>query len=149
MVACFPGTRAMLWIKTFHVLFVMSWMAGIFYLPRIFVHYSEGRAAGEDVRRLVTMSAKLYGFMTIMAILSLVFGTWLWWQSLMFIGLWWLQVKLIFVAGMVAYHLVCRHYVRRMKAGGAFPPGKALRWFNEVPLVLLIPILYLAIAKIS
>jgi putative membrane protein len=147
MSATVTGAAAMLWIKTFHVLFVMSWMAGIFYLPRIFVHYSEGRAAGEDVRRLVTMSAKLYGFMTIMAILALVFGTWLWHASLLFAGLWWLQAKLVLVAGIVAYHLACRHYVRRMKAGGAFPTGKALRWFNEVPLLLLVPILYLVIAK--
>ena len=147
MAATFTGAPAMLWIKTFHVLFVMSWMAGIFYLPRIFVHFSEGRAAGEDVRRLVIMSAKLYGFMTIMAILSLAFGIWLWHASLMLTGLWWLQAKLAFVAGIVAYHLVCRHYVRRMKAGGEFPAGKALRWFNEIPLLMLVPILYLVIAK--
>ncbi len=58
---------AMLWIKTFHILGVMAWMAGIFYLPRIFVHYREGSDAGEDVRRLVIMAGRLYGFMTLMA----------------------------------------------------------------------------------
>ena len=60
----------MLWIKCFHVLGVMAWMAGIFYLPRIFVHYAEGQAAGEDVRRLVIMAKRLYGFMTLMALVG-------------------------------------------------------------------------------
>ena len=61
----------MLWIKTFHILAMTSWMAGIFYLPRIFVHYVEGREAGQDVARLEIMAGKLYGFMTIMAIFTL------------------------------------------------------------------------------
>ena len=52
----------MLWLKTFHILFVMSWMAGIFYLPRIFVHFVEGKQAGQDVARLAIMGRKLYGF---------------------------------------------------------------------------------------
>ena len=53
----------MLWIKAFHLLFVIAWLAGIFYLPRIFVHYAEGRSRGEDVRRLIVMARRLFGFM--------------------------------------------------------------------------------------
>jgi putative membrane protein len=146
MAATFIGAPAMLWIKTFHVLFVMSWMAGIFYLPRIFVHYSEGRVAGEDVRRLVIMASRLYGFMTIMAILALAFGTWLW-QGYFNADFPWLKLKLLLVLGLIGYHLLCRHYVQRMKAGGAFPGGRALRWLNEVPLLLIVPILALVIIK--
>ena len=68
----------MLWVKVFHILAMTSWMAGIFYLPRIFVHYVEGREAGQDVTRLCIMARKLYGFMTIMAVFTLGLGLWLW-----------------------------------------------------------------------
>ena len=145
-VATLAGTPLMLWIKSFHVLFVMSWMAGIFYLPRIFVHYAEGAAAGEDVRRLVTMARRLYSFMTIMAVLALGLGTWLWlayWGSP---GLW-LQVKLAFVLGLVGYHLLCRRFVGRMASGAPFPSGKSLRWFNEGALALALPIILMAVLK--
>ena len=68
----------MLWVKTFHILFVMSWMAGIFYLPRIFVHFVEAQAAGEQVDRLAIMARKLYVFMTVMMVFALVSGMVLW-----------------------------------------------------------------------
>ena len=135
----------MLWIKSFHVLGVMAWMAGIFYLPRIFVHYAEGRAAGEDVRRLVTMAGRLYGFMTLMALFALGFGVWLW-QAYAYAGLW-LRIKLLLVLGLIAYHLVCRVFVRRMRSGAEFPSGVALRWFNEGALLLAVPIIVLAVVK--
>ena len=135
----------MLWIKCFHVLGVMSWMAGIFYLPRIFVHYAEGRAAGEDVRRLVTMAGRLYGFMTVMAVLALSLGIWLW-QGYGFSGLW-LQVKLLLVMGLIGYHLACRMFVQRLRQGATLPGGVALRLFNEGALLLVVPILILAIVK--
>jgi putative membrane protein len=136
----------MLWIKTFHVLFVMSWMAGIFYLPRIFVHYSEGRAASEDVRRLLIMARRLYGFMTIMAILALGCGVWLW-QGYFAANPLWLQLKMLLVLGLVGYHLLCRRTLQRMQRGGEFPSARALRWFNEGALLLILPILILVIVK--
>jgi protoporphyrinogen IX oxidase len=135
----------MLWIKCFHVLGVMSWMAGIFYLPRIFVHYAEGRAAGEDVRRLVIMAGRLYGFMTVMAVLALSLGIWLW-QGYGFSGLW-LQVKLLLVMGLIGYHLACRMFVQRLRQGATLPGGVALRLFNEGALLLVVPILILAIVR--
>jgi len=136
----------MLWIKSFHVLFVMSWMAGIFYLPRIFVHYAEGAVAGEDVRRLVIMARRLYGFMTIMAVLALALGTWLWLAYYADPGLW-LRVKLVLVLALIGYHLLCRRFVGRMVAGAPMPSGKALRWFNECALALALPIIILAVVK--
>ncbi|MDE2219248.1 MAG: CopD family protein [Gammaproteobacteria bacterium] len=135
----------MLWIKCFHVLAVMSWMAGIFYLPRIFVHYAEGRAAGEDVRRLVTMAGRLYGFMTVMAVFALALGTWLW-QGYGFSGRW-LQLKLLLVMGLIAYHVACRLFVQRLRQGAALPTPLVLRLFNEAALLLVVPILILAIVK--
>ena len=137
--------RSMLWIKCFHVLAVMAWLAGIFYLPRIFVHYAEGRAAGEDVRRLVIMAGRLYGFMTLMALFALGFGVWLW-QAYGYSGLW-LRWKLLFVLGLIGYHLACRVLVQRLRAGTAVPGGRALRWFNEGALLLVVPIVILAIVK--
>jgi len=135
----------MLWIKSFHVLGVMAWMAGIFYLPRIFVHYAEGRTAGEDVRRLVIMAGRLYAFMTLMALFALGFGVWLW-QAYAYAGLW-LRIKLLLVLGLIVYHLLCRVFVQRMRAGMAFPSGLALRWFNEGALLLVVPIIVLAVVK--
>jgi putative membrane protein len=135
----------MLWIKSFHVLGVMAWMAGIFYLPRIFVHYREGSDAGEDVRRLVIMAGRLYGFMTLMALFALGLGLWLW-QAYAYAGLW-LQIKLLLVLGLIGYHLACRVFVRRMRAGAPMPSGVALRWFNEGALLLVVPIVILAVVK--
>jgi len=135
----------MLWIKCFHVLAVMAWMAGIFYLPRIFVHYAEGRAAGEDVRRLVVMAARLYGFMTLMALVALGLGVWLW-QGYGFSGRW-LQIKLLLVVGLIGYHLVCRYFVQRLHGGAAMPRSLVLRLFNEGGLLLVVPILIMAIVK--
>src|SRR6185437_8031343 len=96
----------MLWVKAFHVLAVIAWLAGIFYLPRIFVHYAEGRAKGEDVRRLVVMAGRLFGFMTMMAVVALLLGLWLW-LGFHDDGLW-LMIKLVFVAGLIVYHVACR-----------------------------------------
>jgi len=135
----------MLWVKCFHILGVMAWMAGIFYLPRIFVHYSEGMAAGEDVRRLVIMGARLYGFMTLMALFALGLGIWLW-QAYGYGGLW-LRIKLLLVIGLIAYHLVCRWFVQRMRSGHTLPGGIALRVFNEGALLLVVPILIMAVVK--
>jgi putative membrane protein len=137
----------MLWIKSFHVLADMAWLAGIFYLPRIFVHYAEGSAAGEDVRRLVIMATRLYGFMTLMALIALALGVWLW-QAYAYSGQW-LRWKLLFVLGLIGYHLACRALVQRVRSGAPVPSGRALCWFNEGALLLVVPIVILAIVKPS
>ena len=132
-------------IKALHLIAVIAWLAGLFYLPRIFVHYAEGRAQGEDVRRLVIMARRLYGFMTLMALFAILFG----------LGLWlgfndgggWLQVKLLLVAGLIGYHVMCRVLLRRIISGGPVPTPLALRLFNEAPLFLVVPIVFLAVLK--
>jgi putative membrane protein len=138
----------MLWYKCFHLLFVIAWLAGVFYLPRIFVHYVEGRAAGEDVRRLVTMAGRLHGFMTVMALLALGLGLTLW--SLYadaYLGARWLRVKLLFVLALVIYHLYCRALLLRMCRGEALPGAIVLRLLNEGALLIVVPILILAVVK--
>jgi protoporphyrinogen IX oxidase len=135
----------MLWIKALHVLFVTAWLAGLFYLPRIFVHYEEGRGRGEDVRRLVVMARRLFGFMTIMGTLALGFGLALW------LGFGdtgrWLMVKLVFVVALIGYHLACRALLGRLQRGAPMPSAFALRLFNEATLLLVLPIILLAVVK--
>jgi len=135
----------MLWIKALHLIAVIAWLAGLFYLPRIFVHYAEGRANGEDVRRLVVMAGKLFGFMTVMALIAVALGLWLW------LGYGdsgrWLMLKLPFVLGLIAYHAACRALLGRLRRGAAMPGSLALRLFNEAALLLVVPIILLAVVK--
>ena len=135
----------MLWIKALHLFAVIAWLAGLFYLPRIFVHYTEGLAQGEDVRRLVVMARRLYAFMSIMAVFALLFGLWLW-LGFHDSGLW-LMVKLLFVLALIGYHLACRLLLARMQRGLPMPSSLALRLFNEVALLLVVPIILLAVVK--
>jgi putative membrane protein len=134
------------YLKVFHLLAIISWMAGIFYLPRIFVHYVEGRKAGEDVRRLKVMGRKLYHFASMMAVFALASGTWLW------LAYWrgsgsWIYAKLGMVALLIAYHVTMRLYMKRLQVDGAMPSSTELRWYNELPLLILLPILYFVVAK--
>ena len=135
----------MLWVKALHLFAVIAWLAGLFYLPRIFVHYAEGMAQGEDVRRLVIMAQRLFAFMSIMAAFALLFGLWLW------LGFHdsgrWLMLKLVFVLGLIAYHLACRVLLGRMQRAAPMPSSFALRLFNEATLLLVVPIILLAVVK--
>lgn len=135
----------MLWVKTFHILFMMSWMAGIFYLPRIFVHFVEGQKAGEQVDRLAIMARKLYGFMTVMMILSLISGMALWLVYGFAGG--WLHVKLLFVVLLVVYHFWARNRMKEMQQGRLDHSGIYYRWANEIPLVFTIVILIMVVVK--
>jgi protoporphyrinogen IX oxidase len=135
----------MLWIKALHLIAVIAWLAGLFYLPRIFVHYAEGQARGEDVRRLVIMARRLFGFMTLMAALALLLGLWLW-LGFHDGGLW-LMIKLVLVLALIGYHIACRGLLRRMARGDKMPSGMALRLFNEAALLLVVPIIFLAVLK--
>jgi protoporphyrinogen IX oxidase len=135
----------MLYLKAAHLLFIISWMAGIFYLPRLFVHYVEGRTAGEDVRRLQVMARKLYHFTSMMAVFALGTGIWLM-VGFGFRG-GWLHAKLAMVVLLIAYHISMRVYMKRMQRDAALPSATALRWYNELPLVILAAILYFVVLK--
>lgn len=135
----------MLYVKVFHLLAIISWMAGIFYLPRIFVHYVEGSAAGEDVRRLKIMARRLYHFTSVMAVFSLGTGLWLW-LGYGFRG-GWIHAKLTFVVLLIGYHISARVFMKRMQRDAVMPGATALRWYNELPLLILLPILWLVVLK--
>lgn len=131
--------------KVLHLFFIISWMAGIFYLPRILVHFVEGGAAGEDVRRLKVMGKRLYHFTSMMAVLALASGLWLW---LGFgFGGGWVHAKLAFVVALIGYHISMRVYMKRMQSGGRLPSATTLRWYNELPVFILLPILWLVVFK--
>lgn len=135
----------MLYVKAFHLLAIISWMAGIFYLPRIYVHYVEGQGAGEDVRRLAVMARKLYHFTSMMGVFALASGLWLW-LGYGFAG-GWIHAKLAFVVLLVGYHISMRVLLKRLQRGASLPSSRALRWYNELPLLLLAAILYFVVVK--
>jgi len=135
----------MLWVKTFHILFVMAWMAGLFYLPRIIVHYVEGRAENENVHRLIIMATKLFRFSSLMALLAMGLGIWLW-IGYGFSGNW-LIAKLGFVALLIGYHVQSWRYVTSMQRDHTIHTSVFFRLYNEAALVIVIPILILVVLK--
>lgn len=135
----------MLWFKTFHILFVMAWMAGVFYLPRILVHHVDGKAAGEDTRRLVVMADKLFRFSAIMAVIALATGSVLW----LYYGVTgsWLHAKLGFVVLLIGYQYQTLRYIDMMRRDKLDGSSVFFRIFNEGALVLVIPILIFVVVK--
>ena len=134
----------MLWVKALHIIFVTSWFAGLFYLPRLFVnHAMETNEAA--LARLSLMEHKLYRFMLPLAVLALLFGLWLW----LVYGITgaWLHAKLVLVAGLVAYHLYCGKLMRDFKAGKNNRSHVWYRWFNEAPVIVLFIVVILVVVK--
>jgi putative membrane protein len=134
----------MLWLKAFHIIFVVSWFAGLFYLPRIFVNHAMASEPAE-IARLKLMEGKLYRFMTPLAALALVLGTWLW-LGFDFAG-GWLHAKLALVACLVAYHLYCGRLVKVFAADRNTRSHKFYRLFNEVPVLILTAVTILVVVK--
>ena len=134
-----------LWVKTFHILFVMAWMAGAFYLPRILVHYVEGSSAGEDTRRLVIMAEKLLRFSSVMAFLAILLGLVLWLYYDITGG--WLHAKIFFVGLLIAYQLQTTRYILQIKQAKILKTSLFFRVFNEAGLLLVVPILILVVLK--
>jgi putative membrane protein len=133
------------WTKTFHLLFVIAWMAAVFYLPRILINLVE---AGDDpaVRaRLVLMGRRLYRFGHIMLGLAVVFGLALWFHFGIAGG--WLHAKLLLVALLLAHFIASGRWLKGIDAGRALPSTRALRWFNEAPVLLLLAVVFLVLAK--
>jgi putative membrane protein len=138
----------MLWIKAFHVIFVISWFAGVFYLPRLFVYHALATDSISNDRFKI-MERKLYrGIMTPSAVITILTGAALLaisWSSYAHAG--WLHAKLAFVAAMVAYHVYCGAIIKRFASDSNRRSDRYYRWFNELPLLALIPIVILAVVK--
>src|SRR5512139_391371 len=134
----------MLWIKSFHIIFVVSWFAGLFYLPRIFVNLAMAKEDAER-ERLLLMAHKLYRFVTPIGVLALVFGTWLW-LGYGFAGMW-LNVKLALVVLLAVYHVYCGQLLAQFKQGRNAHGHVWYRWFNEIPVLLLMAVVILVTVK--
>lgn len=138
----------MLWIKAFHIIFMVTWFCGLFYLPRLFVYHS----MADDkvgIERFKIMERKLYyGIMTPGAVLTTFSGIWLLsfnWQ--VYATLSWLQVKLALVVVLWLYHLYCGKLITLFKTDQNKRSHVFYRWFNEFPTILLIAIVILVIVK--
>ena len=135
----------MLWVKAFHIVFMVTWFAGLFYLPRLFVYHAMTEdAAGRE--RFKLMERKLYyGIMAPSAVLTIAFGLWLW------LGYdrtgSWLHAKLALVGILVAYHLWCGKLLNDFKNDRNTRSHVWYRWFNEVPVIILVAVVILAVVK--
>jgi protoporphyrinogen IX oxidase len=140
----------MLWVKSFHVVFVASWFAGLFYLPRIFVNLAmvppESVAERE---RLLLMARKLLRFTTILAVPALALGLWLWlgYGIGRGPGNGWMHAKLAIVVLVIGYHHACARMLGKFIAGQNTRGHVFWRWFNEVPVLLLVGAVILVIVK--
>lgn len=134
----------MLWVKIFHLLFVISWFAGLFYLPRILVNLAMKNDETAHAR-LLLMARKLYRFMTLIAVPALVFGLWLWLGYGISGG--WLHAKLVLVVLLIGYHHACGSLLKKFEQKRNTRSHLWFRWFNEVPVLVLLATLILVVLK--
>jgi putative membrane protein len=140
----------MLWVKSFHIVFVASWFAGLFYLPRIFVNLAmvPSESVAEQAR-LLLMARKLMRFSTLLAVPAVLLGLWLWlgygigWGP----GNGWMHAKLLVVVLALGYHHACGVLLKRFEGGGPTRSHVWFRWFNEVPVLLLLTAVILVVVK--
>jgi len=141
----------MLWIKAFHIVFVASWFAGLFYLPRIFVNLAMIEAGSlAEQERLLLMARKLMRFTTLLMVPAVVLGVLLWLYygiGLSGPGNGWMHAKFTLVLLVLGYHHVCGKLLRQFEAHANQRSHVWYRWFNEVPVVLLILIVILVVVK--
>jgi protoporphyrinogen IX oxidase len=137
----------MLWVKSLHIVFVTSWFAGLFYFPRILVNLAMVPASGAERDRLLLMGRKLYRFMTPIGALALVFGLWLLGEWQIGMGAGWMNVKLALVLVLVGYHIWCGYLLRAFNAGRNHRSHVWFRWFNELPVLVLLAVVILVVVK--
>ncbi len=134
----------MLTVKALHIIFVVSWFAGLFYLPRIFVNHAMVKdKATQD--RLALMERKLYGFVTPIGLIAVSLGLYLWFGYGFAGG--WLHVKTTLVVFLIAYHLYCGKLMRDFAAGRNTHSHVWYRVFNEVPVLILLVVVFLTVLK--
>lgn len=141
----------MLWIKTLHILFVTSWFAGLFYLPRILVNLAIDEVQTQEAvyQRLILMAQKLYRFMNILMVLALAFGLMLW----LYYGIGrgpgngWMHAKLALVIALIGYHHICGSMIKKFVARKNQRSHVWFRYFNEAPVIILLLVLILVVVK--
>jgi protoporphyrinogen IX oxidase len=137
-----------LWVKAFHIVFVASWFAGLFYLPRLFVNLAMVPADSHAEReRLIVMARKLYRFCSLLMVPALLLGLWLWLGYGVGKGSGWMHAKLVLVVGVIGYHHVCRRLLRSFEQ---FSNTRSHRWFrvfNEASVLLFAATVVLVVVK--
>lgn len=147
--------QAYLWTKTFHLLFVMAWVAAAFYLPRILLNLVEAGNETAVRQRLVLMGRRLYRFGHVMVGLAIVLGLVLWlgyrvipdFPTMVGAGTGWMHAKLTLVVLLFAHYILAGRWLKGVDKGRALPSTKALRIFNEIPVFVLLAIIWLVLAK--
>jgi protoporphyrinogen IX oxidase len=136
----------MLWLKAFHVIAVVTWFAGLFYLPRLFVYHADAKDT-ISVERFQIMERRLFAIMTIGGVAGVAFGAAMLAAAPVYLSMGWLRVKLLLVLLVIAYHLSCYKLMRDFAQNRNTHSAKWYRGFNEVPSLLLIGIVLLAVVK--
>ena len=136
----------MLWLKALHVVMIVTWFAGLFYLPRLFVYHADTKDL-IGTQRFEIMERRLFAIMTIGAAASIFFGSLMLIESPGYLQMTWLKVKLLLVALVVAYHVYCYKLLRDLAAQRNTRSSKWFRGFNELPSLLLLAIVILAVVK--
>ncbi len=138
----------MLWIKAFHIVFIASWFAGLFYLPRIFVNMAQ-ESDPTVLKTLAGMARRLYRFMTILAVPAVLLGLWLYIQYGIGRGPGngWMHAKLFFVLLIIGYHHGCGVLLRKFEQGANRRSHVFYRWFNEIPVLMLVAVTVLVVVK--
>ncbi len=136
----------MLWLKAFHVIAVVTWFAGLFYLPRLYVYHADAKDP-ISIERFGIMEHRLFVLMTIGALASVGFGASMLAEAPVYLAKPWLRIKLVLVLALIAYHFFCYLLMRDFAANRNRRSAKWFRVFNEVPSLLLIAIVLLAIVK--
>ena len=134
----------MLWVKAFHIIFMVTWFAGLFYLPRLFVYHAETKDETGNQRFKIMERKLFYGIATPGAIITIVLGFWL--IHLLGYGLlssFWLQAKLVLITLLVAYHIYCGKLLFDFKHDNNQHSHVWYRWFNELPVLILIAVILL------
>ncbi|MGX5200884.1 CopD family protein [Aliikangiella sp. IMCC44632] len=135
-----------IYIKAMHIVFFTSWFAGLFYLPRIFVNLAMVEHPS-TYQHLLLMAQKLYRFITPFMWITIFLGAWLLWLYPTWLNMVWLQAKLILVLTLVIYHVQCSRYLNRFANQENAKNHVFFRWFNEFPVLILVAIVVLAVAK--
>ena len=139
----------MLWPKALHIIFMVTWFAGLFYLPRLFVYHAQSDDTLSRERFKIMERKLFFGIMTPGAVLTILFGAWLWFERGYGFGLFWLNLKLALVVILIAYHLYCGKLLMDFKHDRNRHGHVFYRWLNEFPVLILIASVLLVVLKPS
>ena len=135
-----------LWYKAVHVAFMVTWFAGLFYLPRLFIYHSEADEPA-DRDRFTLMEKRLFAIMSIGAVLTTLFGLLMLIANPALLSIGWFHAKLALLVGLFFYHYRCWRWIKVLEGGQLPDDTRWLRWFNEIPVIFLLGIIALAVVK--